>query len=138
MPNLPRASLGVFSTRSHVEDWSGIHIEACKNTEYRIASVKILTPSRPIQPGPTMVMQNLHLTSLSFNTNVIRMYQLWLELPPPLHRPLDPVLRVVKLPFGGTHVSRVGSRIGEETLFPRVVFVRLWEGDGLGVLPKMH
>lgn len=82
--------------------------------------------------------QNLHLTSLSLNTNVIRMYQLWLELPPPLHRPLDPVLRVVKLPFGGAHVSGVGCRIGKETLLPRVVFVRLWEGDGLGVLPKMH
>lgn len=110
MPNLPRARLSVFPTRSHVEDWSSIHIEACED----------------------------NLTSLGLNTNIIGRYQFWLIRPPPFQGPFDPVFTVMKLPFGGAHVSGVGSRIGEETLFPRIVLVRLWKGDGFGVLFELR
>lgn len=52
MPDLPRASLGVFPTRSHVEDWSSIHIEACKNTahRHRISQNSRLTSSHSTRP----------------------------------------------------------------------------------------
>jgi len=70
-------------------------------------------------------VKDVHLARLCFHANILRFNQFGLELSPPLHGVLDPLLSIFKLPFRSSHVSWVGSWVGEETLFPEVIVVGL-------------
>lgn len=108
---------------------------------YSIGLASTSNPVKILSPIPrqrallrTSAALDSHLAGLCFYTDVCRLDQLRLVLPPPVDRPLDPLLRVLKFPFRGAHVSRVTSWVGEETGFPGVVGIRLREDEGLGVL----
>ena len=83
-------------------------------------------------------VKDVHLARLCFHADILRFNQFGLELSPPLHGVLDPLLSIFKLPFRSSHVSWVSSWVGEETLFPEVIVVGLGELDGLGVLGNQN
>ena len=77
-----------------------------------------------------MYRDGSHFARFSFDSDISRLDQLRLVLSSPLDGAFNSGLRVGHLPFGGTHVARVDSRIREEASFPRVVRVGLWEEEG--------
>lgn len=141
MPNLPRARLCVLPAGSdkrqsgsprqprrpsspEVKNGSGIIVEPAQNATLGSADC-----SR--QP---LVTIGSHLARLGFDGNIPRLDQFRLVLSPPLHGPLEPLLAILELPLGRSHVPGVRARVRQEALFPIIVRVRVGELDRLGVL----
>jgi hypothetical protein len=138
MPDLPWAWLGVLPTRSGYQPESPREFPMTKLT----SNIKWVERHYQIQTGYCSsvsyprhdIVKDVHFARLCFYTNILRFNQFGLKLPSPLHSVLDPLLSIFKLPFCSSHVSRVGSWVCEETLFPEVVVVCLGQLDGLSVL----
>lgn len=138
MPNLPWAWLGVLPTRSGYQPESPRGFPMTKltsNIKWVERRYRIQIECCPsVSHSQVAFLKDVHFARLCFNTNILRFNQFGLKLPSPLHSVLDPLLSIFKLPFCSSHVSRVGSWVGKETLFPEVIVVGLGQLDRLSVL----
>ena len=126
MPKLARTLLGILSTRAHIDDRPPVLVEAIQDT---ITITTVSTYRKCLMQGELS-----HLPRLALDPHFFRRYAVRSILSPPLERRQQPLLPILQLPLGCTHVPRDRICLLKPSFLPEVVLVLLRQGNLLRVL----